>query len=114
MIKSLEEWVDKLKEADKTIVVEGIRDKIALRKLGIPGKRIVFLDGPLYKIVENVCKREKDCILLLDLDREGKKLYSKLRHDLQRFGVKIDHKFREFLYKETSITYIEKIKLDEN
>lgn len=113
-MKSLEEWIDKLKEADKTIVVEGIRDKINLRKLGVLGKRIIILDGPLYQIVENICKRQKDCILLLDLDKEGKKLYSKLRHDLQRFGVRIDNKFREFLYKKTSITYIEKIKLDEN
>ncbi|MBS3163481.1 toprim domain-containing protein [Candidatus Woesearchaeota archaeon] len=113
-MKSLEEWVDKLKEVDKTIVVEGVKDKINLRKLGIPEKRIIFLDGPLYQIAEKIYKREKDCILLLDLDKEGKKLYSRLRHDLQRFGVKIDNKFREFLYKKTSMTYIEKIKLEEN
>ena len=48
-----------------------------------------------------------DSVMLVDLDKEGKKLYGRLRHDLMRHRVKIDDKFREFLFKETKLRQIE-------
>jgi len=45
--------------------------------------------------------------LLTDLDKKGKELYGKLNSGLQRFGVRIDNNFREFLFKKTKIRQIE-------
>ena len=49
---------------------------------------------------------EKEIILLTDLDNEGKKLFSLLRKELQRRGVRIDNKLRLELFK-TGVKEIE-------
>ena len=46
-------------------------------------------------------------MILTDLDAEGKKLYARLNHDLQRHGVRVDNSFREFLFRHTSLRQIE-------
>ena len=104
-----QDWIVELKKSKKAIIVEGKKDKSALEKLGIK-KNIIILNKPIFQIVEIISSRYKDCILLLDLDKEGRKLYHKLKHDLQKHKVRIDHKFREFLLKETKINYIESLK----
>jgi len=98
----------KLKEdsKQKIIIVEGKNDKKALEEFGI--KNIIILRKPLYLIVEYVVNSEKDCIILTDLDRKGKELYSKLSSSLKQFGVNIDDYAREFLFK-TKIRQIEGI-----
>ena len=110
MIKKqdFEEFLDKLKQDSKEniIIVEGKRDKKALEEFGI--KNIIILKKPLYLIVEYVVKSEKECIILTDLDKKGKELYGKLASSLKQFGVKIDDKPREFLFK-TKIRQIEGI-----
>ncbi|MEM3126758.1 MAG: toprim domain-containing protein [Candidatus Woesearchaeota archaeon] len=102
-----DEEIEKINE-NKIILVEGNKDKIALKKFGIKNK-IIILNKPLFKIVENIAENTKQVILLTDLDSEGKKLYSKIKKDLQKFGVKIDDKFREFLFK-TNLRQIEGMK----
>ena len=106
--QEFEEELEKLKESskEKIVVVEGIKDKKALEKLGV--KNIVILRKPLYLVVEHIEKSGKECILLLDLDKTGKRLYSILNHQLNQFGVKIDNRFREFLFK-TKLRQIEGI-----
>ena len=99
------EWVGKLKNTDKLIVVEGIKDKRALEKFGIEG--IITLKKAIYKTAEDIAKQEKDCIILTDLDREGKKLYKELSTKLQDLGVKVDKSFREFLFRKTKLRQIE-------
>ena len=78
-------------------VVEGKRDVVSLNKLGV--KRIMMLDKPLFAIVEEIAKTEKKMILLVDLDDEGKKLYSKLSVDLGHHGVFVDNTIRDLLFK---------------
>ncbi len=104
-MQNLEEWIRELRTCNKLIIVEGKKDRSALLKLGI--KKVVILNKPIYKLTEEISKKNKECILLVDLDSEGKKLYSKLKHSLQRSKVKIDTKFREFLFKHTTLTQIE-------
>ena len=103
-----EEELEKLKQASKNkiIVVEGPKDKKALESLGV--KHIIVLRKPLYLVAEYIEKSGKDCILLLDLDKTGKRLYSILNHDLNQFGVRIDNRFREFLFR-TRLRQIEGI-----
>lgn len=104
-MQNLKDWISALKQSKKLILVEGKKDKKALEKLGI--KNILTLKKPLYKVIEEIAEKNKECILLFDLDSEGKKLYSKLKHQLQKHKVKIDRKFREFLFKHTKLTQIE-------
>lgn len=110
-------WIDKIINSEKIIIVEGKEDRAALNRLGIT--EIVQLNKkPLYKIVEELIEKGKPVIILTDLDKKGKQLYGKLNHDLQRFGVKVDNKFRLFLFRKTKLrqiegldSYIERIQL---
>jgi len=107
-INNLKDWVAELKQTTKLILVEGIKDKIALEKLGI-NKKTLTINCAHYKLIESIADENKECILLLDLDKEGKKLYSIFRHHLQARKVKIDKTFREFLFRKTKLTQIQGI-----
>ncbi len=104
--EELLEWIETIKTSDKIIIVEGKKDKAALKRLGIT-KTIQLNKKPLYKIVEELIEKGKEVIILTDLDKKGKQLYGKLNHDLCRFGVKIDNKFRHFLFRKTKLRQIE-------
>jgi 5S rRNA maturation endonuclease (ribonuclease M5) len=100
------EEIEKLICKDKLILVEGKKDKICLECLGF--KHVFSLDRmPLYKVVEEVAKRTKDAVILTDLDKQGKKLYGYLNSALQDHGVRIDNRFRNFLFKKTPVRQIE-------
>jgi len=104
----VEEWVSKLKNSDKLIIVEGKKDKAALEELGI--KNIVILRNAIYKDVENIVNNgDKEIVILTDLDKMGKKLYARLKRDLTERGITIDNYFREFLFKHTRLRQIEGI-----
>ena len=111
MNHKLEEFnilIEKIKNSNTLIIVEGKKDRTALQKLGI--KNIVELSKkPIFQIVEDVADSNDECIILTDLDKEGKQLYSKLNSNLQKNGVKVDNKFRNFLFKHTKLRQIEGI-----
>ena len=68
-------FLDKIKKEDKLVIVEGVNDKRALQSFGV--KRVKTLSRrALYKVVEEV--KDKDIVLLVDLDKAGKKLYAYL------------------------------------
>lgn len=100
----LKEEIKKLKH--NLIIVEGKNDKLALEKLGI-GNIVVLNNKPLFEIVEEVSLKTREVIILTDLDKEGKLLYHKLKSNLQKFGVKVNDSFRNFLYKNTKLRQIE-------
>jgi len=104
--EELLEWIEKLKEEGKLIIVEGKEDKRALGNLGLVNV-IQLGRKPLYKVVEIVVKKGEEVIILTDLDKEGKKIYSRLNHEMGQFGVKIDNRFRNFLFKSTQLRQIE-------
>ena len=102
------ENVRKLRESSTAVIVEGIKDKLALEELGI--KNIITLNKrPLFEIVEEVSDNYEKCAILTDLDKEGKKLFGKLNSGLSLHGVKVDNHFREFLFKKTKLRQIEGI-----
>jgi len=104
--KSFSEHIDKIKQSETIVIVEGKKDKKALQSLGI--KNIIELSGkPLFVIIENVSQQNEACIILTDLDRKGKELYGKLNSGLKSLGVKVDNRFRNFLFKKTKIRQIE-------
>ncbi len=115
----LHEFIAKIIDDNSIVIVEGIKDKKALEDLGI-NNIIVLNRRPLYAVVEKVAtvydKAKKltgekiSVMILTDLDTEGKKLYGKLNSGLQNFGVRIDNRFREFLFKNTKLRQIEGMK----
>lgn len=103
---SLEEWLAALREEDAPIVVEGLKDCAALEAFGISG--IVMLSkSPLYRVVDDIERESKRVIILTDLDKEGKRLYSRLKQSFDRIGVQVDRVYREWLFKETKLSHIE-------
>jgi len=102
--EQIRELLDEIKRNRLLVVVEGLKDVRALEELGV--ERIFSLKGPLFTVVENIASTEREVVLLTDLDEEGKKLYHSLSVDLQRHGVKINNKLREFLFK-TKLRHIE-------
>jgi len=106
-MQSFEEFYSKLRKNNSVKIVEGKKDKKALESLEI--NNVFSLNGkPLYKIIE-VFENEEEIILLTDLDHEGKKLYSYLSKQFQKNKIKINNKFREFLF-ENRISHIESLK----
>lgn len=96
--------LNKIRDSDKLVLVEGINDKAALAELGI--KRVKTLKRrALYKVIEEI--KDKEVVILTDLDEEGKKLYGKLKHEFSQRGVRVDDKLREFLFKKTKLRQIE-------
>jgi len=107
---TIEDWIRELQQTQKLIIVEGKKDLKALASFGIT--KAIEISGPFYKFIESI--EDEDVIILTDLDSEGKKLYSKIKHHLQKRGVRIDNHFREFLFT-TQITTIESLsKVEQN
>ena len=104
--KEFTEHINKIKQSKTIVIVEGKKDKKALQSFGI--KNIIELNKrPLFEIIENISSNNKNCIILTDLDKQGKELYGKLNSGLQQLGVKIDNNFRNFLFKNTHLRQIE-------
>ena len=102
----MQDFIDLLKKPETAIIVEGKKDKKALETFNIHS--IQLNNQPIYKVVESI--KEKEVIILTDLDKQGKKLYSKLKHNLQKKGKIINDKPRNYLFKNTRITYIESLR----
>lgn len=107
-METIAEWLDSLRDSNKLILVEGKKDKQKLEMLGI-NNIITISNKPLYKTIEKISEIDKEIVILTDLDREGRKLYSRIKHQCQRNGIKVDKKYREFLFSNTKITQIEGI-----
>jgi len=97
--------LDRIK--DKLVIVEGINDKRALASFGV--KRVKMLSKrALYKVVEEV--KDKEVVLLVDLDKAGKKLHGYFNTEFSQRGVKVDDKLREYLFRKTKLRQIEGLK----
>ena len=109
----LTDEIEKLKLSEKAIIVEGIKDREALQKLGL--KNIFVLSAPIFKVCENVAKKHGEVVILTDLDKEGKLLYSKIKEGITNLGIKIDESFRDALSRTKLVhvqgldTYIENL-----
>jgi 5S rRNA maturation endonuclease (ribonuclease M5) len=101
LLDDLLKELETLKNSKKVILVEGKKDQLVLEKFGI---KSITLKKPLFSVVETI---EKECIILTDLDKEGRRLYSILRKNLEKRKVKIDNRFRVFLIKRTKLKQIE-------
>lgn len=98
--------IENIKKRKLLVIVEGKKDKAALESFGI--KRIKpIAKRAIYKVVEEVSENNKECIILTDLDKTGKRLFRMLNHDLSQHGVRVNKKFREFLFRYTKLRQVE-------
>jgi 5S rRNA maturation endonuclease (ribonuclease M5) len=89
---------------DKLVIVEGINDKKSLEKLGFTN--IFYINRlPLYKVIDFLMDK-KEVVILVDLDKEGRKIYSQLKEQFLNNGVKVNDELRELLFK-TELRQIE-------
>src|SRR3989344_2629688 len=93
--------LEELKACSTPVIVEGKKDAAALKLFGI-SNIIELSKQSLAALIDNLAA-EKECIILTDLDKEGKKLYGKLAAHCQHHGIKINKKFRKFLFAETKL-----------
>ncbi len=74
----LREVLDALSEVNKRfpVIVEGKRDAVALKKLGLEGEIITLHRGKgLYDFCEEIAEQFTKVVLLLDWDEKGESLY---------------------------------------
>lgn len=97
-------------KSDSAVIVEGKRDSEALRKIGFSGNVLEFhkFQG-LRKFVDMV-SQYNSLIVLLDRDRKGRYLTTKIIEQLER-RVKIDLSFKRKLVSITKgkIRFIEEL-----
>ena len=96
---------------DKPIIVEGKKDKLALENLGC--SNVITINGSkagLFNIIDKLPNNCKEAVILTDLDKKGKQLYHRIKKILTRNKIKIDDRFRVYLFKETKIRQIEGLK----
>ncbi len=101
-LKEINNCISEIRDNNYLVIVEGKKDKISLARLGLRKIR-TLKNKPLFEIIETINER---IVILTDLDSEGKRIFSKLRHELQRKGIKIDNKLRLELLK-TNLKQIE-------
>ena len=108
------QWIKHLRIKSKKIpvIVRGEREKRRLAGLNV--KNIYILKDPYFALAEKLADKYKEAILLFDVTKSGHKVYEKLQREFERTGMKIDNRFRQFIYhtKQKTIqgllTYIEK------
>lgn len=100
---------------DSIVVVEGKRDSAALKKLGFSGKVCEFHSFKgLTKFADSISSYKR-LILLLDLDRKGRYLTSKIISQLEH-RIRIDLSFKRKLVMITKgkIRHIEDLSMYES
>lgn len=114
-IDGLHEFIDMLNEEAESgslIVVEGKRDVEALNRIGFNGNLTILnhFKG-ITDFVDNHCQIRNKIILLLDMDRTGKHLTSKLVSQLQHKGKNVNLFYKKALAKITygKIRHVEEL-----
>jgi len=79
------------------IIVEGRKDKVALRRLGLTGPILCFKSSrkSLVDFLSDI--DAKKAIVLTDFDREGRDLSVRIAKELAHLKIRADHALRERL-----------------
>ncbi|MFQ5887365.1 MAG: toprim domain-containing protein [Candidatus Hydrothermarchaeales archaeon] len=110
--ENLLERIEKLRalSVDVPIIVEGKKDESALRAIGVKGKIFRISTGvPLFKFCEDISDRYPEVIILTDLDKEGERLFKKLKNYLLHKGVKINETFRKDILSKLETYEVESL-----
>lgn len=99
-LERVEELLSELLEAAEKgaiIIVEGKRDVLSLKKLGIDGNFELATRGSLLNFSERIARRSQDIIVLTDWDRRGELLAVKLSEYFRNLGIKPELQIRNRL-----------------
>jgi dTMP kinase len=96
-LEEIEKVLDELREMseDRIILAEGLKDKKALRSIGIAGE--VFLiqsEGGPMRAAEYVAESKKKAIILTDWDHKGGTIAKELERQLSSLGLEYDSDIR--------------------
>ncbi len=108
-LEELEKALRNLREDNKTIpiLVEGEKDREALRKLDVTGKIIRFNVGmSISNFCDMIAQKYKSIILLTDWDRKGGYLCTMIKKNLES-RVTCNTKYRKIFAKRSMIRTIE-------
>lgn len=98
--KVFNEFINRLREKSlKTpVIVEGKNDVKVLQKFGI--KNVISISGKNYfDLLEKIPPEVGEVILLTDIDKQGEKIFKKLKTIFESQGLKVDGNFRDYLRK---------------
>ncbi len=90
------ELIDKLREFEGALIVEGMRDEVALRNLGVRAEIIKLSRFPLVEIAL-IASSYKEVMILTDFDRKGEELARKLLGYLSGYPCRVDSETRKEL-----------------
>lgn len=96
-LEQLEEVLQELEylSGQMPVIVEGVRDVAALKKLGISNNVSQLNKGKsIFSFCEDVSKTWGSAIILTDWDRRGGQLARMLKEGLAANGVKVNDKIR--------------------
>jgi 5S rRNA maturation endonuclease (ribonuclease M5) len=99
-LEKIEELIDEMLQQSKDgtiIIVEGKRDIVALRKLGIRGRVEAVAQKTQLDLSERIANDGNDVIMLTDWDRRGDILSLKLTTYLRDLGTEPNLRIRERL-----------------
>ena len=90
-------------KAGAIIIVEGRKDGIALREIGFKGEILVYNNFKgIINFVDHVSRKGRKVILLLDRDRKGRSLTSKI---LKKLEILCPHDSLYYKKKFVKITH---------
>ena len=110
-LEMIEKAIGDLREInrDVPVVVEGEKDKTALRKLGLEGTIIVIQRGKrISALCDFIAENYKEIIILTDWDRKGWQLYRKMEKNLKG-RTRCINDYRLILAKYSTVKDVESI-----
>jgi 2,5-diamino-6-(ribosylamino)-4(3H)-pyrimidinone 5'-phosphate reductase len=90
----LEDVIHEMEDFVDAIVVEGVRDKAALKGLGVTKEIVTCSSKPDTWFVDYLRSRHKRVTILTDYDKAGKKFNKKLTARLEHAGIKVENQYR--------------------
>lgn len=106
-LEKLKSLIRELCDEDNVILVEGKKDREALRKIGVRGKIIEISDQKLFELPQKISKRE--VIVLVDFDPRGKELVKECKRMLEAQGLRVDLSYRWELHKALGVNRMEEL-----
>jgi 5S rRNA maturation endonuclease (ribonuclease M5) len=121
-LEALEDLIATLLDASgqgAAVIVEGRRDVLALRALGLPGPVIMASRRAALDLADDAARRYSHIILLTDWDKKGDEMCKTIELHLRSAGSRPDREIRSRLKKlvkkeikdvESLSSYVEKMR----
>jgi 5S rRNA maturation endonuclease (ribonuclease M5) len=101
-LDALEELLSSLLDASSqgaAVIVEGKRDELALRSLGLRGPMIMASRRSALDLAEDAARRFQKIVMLTDWDAKGDEMASNIDMHLRSMGVRAELDIRNKLKK---------------